>query len=118
MLGDQSRPDLAARLTYSSSHIIGLGLRGTNPHDTKCWLYYPEDDCPFYRCTVFSHYAAANAPAADVQLPTLRKGDPSLTLTEEESVPREGPYWSLMFEVSESKDYKPVNLDTIVEETI
>ena len=32
MLG---KPELAKRLTYSSSHIIGLGLRGQNPHDTK-----------------------------------------------------------------------------------
>lgn len=31
------RSDLAQQLTYSSSHIIGLGLRGSNPHDTKCW---------------------------------------------------------------------------------
>jgi hypothetical protein len=31
------RSDLAQQLTYSSSHIIGLGLRGANPHDTKCW---------------------------------------------------------------------------------
>ena len=29
------KADLAQRLTYSSSHIIGLGLRGQNPHDTK-----------------------------------------------------------------------------------
>ena len=29
------KADLAKRLTYSSSHIIGLGLRGQNPHDTK-----------------------------------------------------------------------------------
>ena len=28
------QPALANRLTYSSSHIIGLGLRGENPHDT------------------------------------------------------------------------------------
>ena len=28
------QPVLANRLTYSSSHIIGLGLRGENPHDT------------------------------------------------------------------------------------
>ena len=35
------RHDLAKRLTYSSSHIIGLGLRGENPHDHKCWMYYP-----------------------------------------------------------------------------
>ena len=29
--------------------------------------------------------------------------------------PKCGPYWSLMFEISESKEYKPVNYDTIVE---
>jgi hypothetical protein len=108
------RPELAERLQYSSSHIVGLGLRGTNPHDTKCWLYYPEDDCPFYRCTVFSHYAAANAPAADVLLPTIRRGDSTIAV-EDKDVPKPGPYWSLMFEISESAKYKPVNLETIVE---
>jgi len=116
MLTWLGKEKLAKELTYSSSHIIGLGLRGENPHDNKCWMYYPEDDCPFYRCTVFSHYAAKNAPAADVKLPTTRLGDPSLPVAD--SSPRSGPYWSLMFEVSENKDFKPVNLDTIVEETI
>ena len=33
----------------SSSHIVGLGIRGQCPHGLKCWLYFPEDDCPFYR---------------------------------------------------------------------
>lgn len=56
---------------HSSSHIIGLGIRGTCPHGTKCWLYFPEDDCPFYRTTVFSNYAKKNCPADDVKLPTL-----------------------------------------------
>jgi protoporphyrinogen oxidase len=46
----------AAGLQHSSSHIVGIGIRGTNPHGAKCWLYYPEDDCPFYRC------AAAGRP--------------------------------------------------------
>ena len=110
------RDDLANKLTYSSSHIIGLGLRGNSPHDTKCWLYYPEDDCPFYRCTVFSHYAKKNCPNDDALLPTLRYGDKTLNVTDKK--PKLGPYWSLMFEVSENKDYKPVNLETIVEETI
>jgi len=110
------KEDWAKELTYSSSHIIGLGLRGTNPHDTKCWMYYPEDDCPFYRCTVFSHYAAKNAPSAEVQLPTQRLGDASLPVADTSARP--GPYWSLMFEVSENKEFKPVNYDTIVEETI
>jgi protoporphyrinogen oxidase len=100
-------------LKYSSTHIVGIGIRGINPHHLKCWLYYPEDNCPFYRCTIFSHYAAKNCPSEDVQLPTLR------TFAEKEKTgPAEvGPYWSLMFEISESH-HKPVNLETIVEETI
>ena len=77
-----------------------------------------EDDCPFYRCTVFSHYAKKNAPAADALLPTLRLGDPALPVPADKAAPCAGPYWSLMFEVSENKDHKPVNLLTIVEETI
>jgi len=115
MLG---REALGRRLTYSSTHIIGLGLRGVSPHENKCWLYYPEDDCPFYRCTVFSHYAKANCPADDAVLPTLRRGDPAVALSAEEAAPRAGPYWSLMFEVSENNEHKPVNLETILEETI
>lgn len=109
------RKELADRLTYSSSYIIGLGLRGTNPHGDKCWMYYPESDCPYYRCTVFSHYGVGNAPKADVLLPTLRKGDKALSV---DSTPKAGPYWSLMFEVSENKVFKPMNPATIVEETI
>jgi hypothetical protein len=110
------RADLAARLTHSSSHIIGLGLRGVSPHDNKCWMYYPEDDCPFYRCTVFSLYAKANVPDPTAALPTLRFADGS-ALPPDLAAPRPGPYWSLMFEVSESA-VKPVDLEAIVEDTI
>jgi protoporphyrinogen oxidase len=106
---------LSDGLTYSSSHIIGVGIRGVNPHDLKCWLYYPEDNCPFYRCTIFSHYAKKNCPADDVALPTLRLAASPAPVGGDATA---GPYWSLMFEVSESKGYKPVNMDTIVEETI
>lgn len=42
--------DWADGLQHSSSHIIGFGIRGKSPHGSKCWLYYPESDCPFYRC--------------------------------------------------------------------
>ena len=31
------REDLARRLTKSASHIVGIGLRGVTPHDTKVW---------------------------------------------------------------------------------
>jgi protoporphyrinogen oxidase len=101
-------------LNYSSTHVIGLGLRGFNPHDLKCWLYYPEDNCPFYRCTIFSHYAEKNVPAATKKLPTLRTGADKAAA----GPVAEGPYWSLMFEISESAEHKPVDLATIVEETI
>lgn len=80
---DDLRP-AAARLRYSSTHIFGVGLRGA-PRDElakKCWMYFPEDDCPFYRVTVFSNYSPNNVP--DIS-----------------------NYWSLMAEVSESP-VKPV----------
>ena len=93
------------------SHIIGIGIRGVNPHDTKCWLYYPEDDCPFYRCTVFSHYAEKNVPSADVRLRTLQLGNGEAAA---DSEAKAGPYWSLMFEVSESAEHKHVDMDTLV----
>ena len=42
--------------------LFAAGVRGQCPHGKKCWLYFPEDDCPFYRTTVFSHYAKKNCP--------------------------------------------------------
>lgn len=96
---DQSdaAPEIRARsseFTHSSSHIMGVGMEGTVPDDlrTKCWMYFPEDGQPCYRSTVFSNYSPNN-------------------------VPRPGEQWSLMAEVSESPD-KPVNLDTILDETV
>jgi protoporphyrinogen oxidase len=108
------RDDLVRFLRYSSTHVVGIGLRGTNPHEKKCWMYFPEDNCPFYRCTVFSLYSEFNCPGADVELSTLRLADGSEC---EDKKKRPGPYWSLLFEVSESS-VKPVNLKTIVQETI
>ncbi len=81
-------------LHYSSSNIFGLGLRGQPPEAlaSKCWMYFPEANCPFYRVTVFSNYSPTNVPDA-------------------------AQHWSLMAEVSESPD-KPVNRDTLEEEVI
>jgi protoporphyrinogen oxidase len=64
---------------------VGIGLKGTPPPHlkTKCWIYFPEDNCPFYRATVFSNYSPNNVP--DISR-----------------------FWSLMVEVSESP-YKPVD---------
>jgi protoporphyrinogen oxidase len=75
---------------YSSAHIIGVGMKGEPPEKlrTKCWMYFPEDDNPFYRVTVFSNYSPNNAPR--------------------------GGYWSLMGEVAESSE-KPVAHDQLID---
>ncbi len=101
-----------AGLFHSSSHIIGLGIRGTHPHGDKCWQYFPEDNCPFYRCTVFTNYSEHHAPSADVALPTILRGDLSTSGASGEGNGgpcNVGPYWSLMLEVSESVPHKPVD---------
>ncbi|HMJ14309.1 MAG TPA: FAD-dependent oxidoreductase, partial [Polyangiaceae bacterium] len=86
--------DGATKLLRSHSHIIGCGLSGGMPEKLakKCWMYFPEDNCPFYRVTVFNHYSPNNVPE-----------------------PETGKYWSLMTETSESTE-KPVNRETLVEE--
>lgn len=91
------RPQLGAfagRFVHSSSHIVGVGFDGPVPQDlqTKCWLYFPEPHTPFYRVTVFSNYSPHN-------------------------VPRPGEQWSLMAEVSESRE-KAVDSATIVDDVI
>lgn len=99
-LRGMGKAEWADGLTHSSSHIIGVGIRGASPHGKKCWLYFPEDNCPFYRATVFSLYAVDNCPGEAKELPTICLGDgrPSPSGAEK----KKGPYWSLMFEVSES----------------
>lgn len=86
--------DTAARLKFSSSNIIGIGLKGQPPPHlrTKCWMYFPEADCPFYRTTVFSNYSPNNVP--DIR-----------------------HTWSLMTETSESP-FKPVDQPRLLEDTI
>ena len=80
----------AKQFRYSSSHIIGFGIEGQPPAElkSKCWLYFPEDDSPFYRATIFSNYS------------------PNV-------VPKPGQQWSIMTEVSESAQ-KPVDMAKIV----
>jgi protoporphyrinogen oxidase len=83
-----------ADLEYTSTHVIGVGLHGQAPPTlgTKCWMYFPEDDCPFYRVTHFSRYAPANV------------ADPARQ-------------WSLMAEVSESA-LRPLRRADVVRDTI
>ena len=93
--GQQQLADLCERgLLHSSSNIVGIGLKGKVPEQlsTKCWMYFPEENCPFYRVTVFSNYSPNNVPVG-------------------------GDYWSLMCEVSES-DIKPVSKESLISNVV
>lgn len=57
----------------------------------SCWLYYPEDDCPFYRVTIFSNYSPNNCPQPDEKRRTLQTADPSLSSQVDTKSEREGP---------------------------
>ena len=82
-----------APLKSSSTHIIGLALKGMIPDHlaTKCWIYFPEKNCPFYRVTVFSNYSPNNVP--------------------------NNQFWSLMCEVS-SSPVKPIKKENLLEDVI
>lgn len=77
-------------------------------------LYFPEDDCPFYRATIFSNYSPNNQPQKSVKLSTQQLADGSKPSN---TSPKEGPYWSIMLEVSESS-YKPVDNDALLADSI
>jgi protoporphyrinogen oxidase len=81
-------------LEYSSTHVVGVGLNGVAPASLsqKCWMYFPENDCPFYRVTHFSHYSPHNVPDAATQ-------------------------WSLMAEVSESS-HAPVDSTRLASDVV
>ena len=83
--------DAASDLRSSSTHVVGIGVRGSaGPHLAgKCWIYFPEANCPFYRVTHFSHYSPLNVP----------------------DITR---HWSLMAGVSESSA-KPVDASRVVD---
>ncbi|KAL8931453.1 MAG: hypothetical protein Q9216_007198 [Gyalolechia sp. 2 TL-2023] len=107
---------LSKDLFYSTTHIIGVGVRGSRPEriGDKCWLYFPEDNCPFYRATIFSNYSPNNQPQASTKLPTQQLADGSKPSSTEA---QDGPYWSIMLEVSESS-MKPVNESSILKDSI
>jgi protoporphyrinogen oxidase len=113
---NQELIDLSKGLFYSTTHVIGVGVRGSRPEriGDKCWLYFPEDNCPFYRATIFSNYSPNNQPPASKKLATMQLADGSKSSSSEE---KEGPYWSIMLEVSESS-MKPVDRENMLRDCI
>lgn len=76
-------------------------------------LYFPEDNCPFYRATIFSNYSPHNQPADNVELPTMQLANGQ----KPGGGAKAGPYWSIMLEISESS-MKPVDQKSILEDSI
>lgn len=87
----QEIQDQARQLLHSGSFIVGVGIKQPSP-STKCWMYFPEDNCPFYRLTYLSNYSP-------------------------EVVPDAATHYSLLAEISRS-NFKPCNRETIVAETL
>jgi UDP-galactopyranose mutase len=81
----------AGRLRHSGSYIVGVGIEQECP-SSKCWMYFPEANCPFYRLTYLSNYSPDVVPDATRQ-------------------------YSILAEISHSV-HKPVNRATVVEDTI
>lgn len=88
---DELKP-AAAQLSSSDVHVVGLGIAGELPSQfvDRKWIYFADPSLPFYRVTVLSNFAPANAPAG---------------------------HWSLLAEIAHSK-HRPVAAASIVEEVI
>jgi protoporphyrinogen oxidase len=80
-------------LVHNGGLIVGLGFEGKR-NDSKCWMYFPESNCPFYRVTNFHNYSRHNVPGGDIN-----------------------SYFSLMCETTYS-DHKSLDKEMIVEETV
>jgi protoporphyrinogen oxidase len=115
-MGNKELMNLSKDLFYSTTHVVGVGIRGERPEriGDKCWLYFPEDDCPFYRATIFSNYSPNNQPQPNVKLPTLYLADGSKPSSKDA---KPGPYWSIMLEVSESS-MKAVDVKNLLKDSI
>jgi protoporphyrinogen oxidase len=87
----ESVREQACKLRHSGSYIVGVGIKQPAP-SKKCWMYYPESNCPFYRLTYLSNYSP-------------------------EVVPDASTHYSLLAEISRS-EFKPVDRDNVVEDTI
>lgn len=87
--------EAAGGLTHSAGWMVGVGIKRPCP-SSKCWMYFPEDNCPFYRATYLSNYSPYMTP---------------------DQSGGNAQYYSLLCETS-SSDCKPVDSETIVEETI
>ncbi|MBG0790504.1 MAG: FAD-dependent oxidoreductase [Desulfovibrionaceae bacterium] len=90
---DDALVEAADRLTHNSVYVAGVGLDAErDAADSRCWMYYPESDSPFYRVTNFHHYSPNN-------------------------VARPGEQFAFMCETSFS-NHKPEKVEELMDRTI
>jgi len=67
---DDTLIDAAGRLTHNSVYVAGVGLdiKDGKESNSRCWMYYPEPDSPFYRVTNFHNYSPNNVARPGEQL--------------------------------------------------
>jgi len=58
--------EAAGHLRHNNLLVLGIGLK-KKLDTTKCWVYSPAPDIPFYRATFFSNYSPFNVPDGDVE---------------------------------------------------
>ncbi|MGD1916403.1 MAG: protoporphyrinogen/coproporphyrinogen oxidase [Phycisphaerales bacterium] len=87
--------EAAGGLLHSAGHMVGVGLKRPCP-STKSWMYFPGDDCPFYRVTYLSNYSPHMTPNQTGANDT---------------------HYSLLCEISAS-GHKPVDASEVVQDTI
>ncbi|MCF6153673.1 MAG: amine oxidase [Candidatus Brocadia sp.] len=80
----------AEEFLWSGGYMVGIGIRKPCPSN-KNWMYFPENNSPFYRVTYLSNYS------------------PNVTPT--------GEFFSFLAETSYSR-FKTVSKETIIEKTI
>jgi protoporphyrinogen oxidase len=63
---DTQLAEAASHLRHNNLLVVGVGVE-KKLDTTKCWIYFPEPQIPFYRATFFSNYSPFNVPNGDVE---------------------------------------------------
>jgi protoporphyrinogen oxidase len=50
------------KLLHNGVYAVGIGLKQPTEHKDKCWVYFPENNCPYYRLTFLSNYSPKLTP--------------------------------------------------------
>lgn len=64
---EPSLVEAAAALEHNGVHVSGVGVAGLR-QDPTCWMYFPENNCPFYRVTNFHNYSPYNVALPGEQM--------------------------------------------------